>query len=98
MTWYVYILSCKDGYLYTGITNNLTRRIKEHNFDNRLGSKFVRSHRPALLVRQELFKTKRQALKRELEIKGWKKKKKIQLINGPHLTEQSEGKRGPESR
>lgn len=82
MKWFVYIVKCKDGYLYTGITNNLERRLKEHNLDNKLGSKFVRVRRPAQLIYKEILSDKSKALRRELEIKGWSRKKKLELILG----------------
>lgn len=87
MKWYIYILKCKDGYLYTGITQDLQRRLNEHNTDNKLGSKFIRVRRPAKLVYREVIKDKSNALKRELEIKGWSRKKKLNLIFGADLNE-----------
>lgn len=82
MNWIVYILKCRDGYLYTGITQDLNRRLKEHNNDDKLGSKFVRVRRPAKLVYLENKRDKSSALKREIEIKGWSRKKKLNLIDG----------------
>lgn len=81
MDWYVYIIRCKDGYLYTGITNNINRRLLEHNTNNKLGSKFVRVRRPAELIYKETISNKSSALKREIEIKGWSRIKKLKLIN-----------------
>lgn len=78
--WYVYILRCRDGSLYAGTTLDLKRRLKEHNEDDKLGSKFVRSRRPVSLVYSEKLPTKNLALKRELEIKGWNRHKKLELI------------------
>ncbi|MEK7587479.1 MAG: GIY-YIG nuclease family protein, partial [Patescibacteria group bacterium] len=46
MKWYVYIVECADKMLYTGTTIDLARRIKEHNYDNTLGSRYVRVRRP----------------------------------------------------
>lgn len=80
-TWHIYIVKCLDGYLYTGITQNLKRRILQHNTDNKLGSKFVRVRRPVELIYNELAIDKGKALRRELEIKGWSRKKKLQLIS-----------------
>jgi len=68
--------------LYTGTTLNLKRRIQEHNYDNKLGSRFVRVRRPVRLIYYEMQVTRSQALKRELEIKGWSRKKKLNLISG----------------
>lgn len=80
MDWYVYIAECSDGMLYTGTTIDLTRRIKEHNYDNKLGSRYVRVRRPVKLIYNEIQSTRSKALKRELEIKGWSRKKKLQLV------------------
>ena len=60
---YTYILECKDGSLYTGWTNDLTRRVKAHNEGR--GAKYTRSHRPVRLVYFESFATKEEALARE---------------------------------
>jgi len=76
--WHVYILRCSDASLYTGITNDLPRRISEHN--RKKGSRYVQAHLPAELVYKELHKTKSKALKREAEIKRWTREKKLVLI------------------
>lgn len=68
MSYIVYLLRCKDGSLYCGYTNNLTKRIHEHNHSN-LGAKYTRNRRPVELVYYEEFETKSKALKREIEIK-----------------------------
>jgi putative endonuclease len=78
--WYVYILECKNNDLYTGITNNLERRIKEHKRGK--GGKFTKSFKVKKLLYSELFSTKSQALRREAQIKGWTRKKKLALIKG----------------
>ena len=77
--YYVYILECSDGSLYTGITNNLEKRIKTHN--SKLGAKYTRSRLPVKLVYYETVETKSLALKREYEIKQKSKQEKIFLIN-----------------
>ncbi len=78
--WTVYILRCSDNSLYTGITNDIERRTEEHNKSNVVGSKYVRSRRPATLVYTETVRSKNQALKRELTIKRLPKAKKDSLI------------------
>ncbi len=82
ISWYVYIVRCADETLYTGITTNIPKRILQHNTDNKLGSRFVRVRRPVRLIYQEVFPTRSSALRREFEIKGWSRKKKLTLING----------------
>jgi len=80
MSWFVYIIECKDSKLYTGITNNLERRIKEHN--SGIASRFTRSRKPVKLVHSEHCLTKPKALKREARIKSLPRNKKLTLIKG----------------
>lgn len=82
MNWSVYILECKDGTLYTGITNNLIKRIEKHNSGK--GAKYLapRSRRPAILVWSVFKRSKSGALKLEFKIKGLTRKKKKLLISG----------------
>lgn len=80
MRWFVYIAECKDRSLYTGITTDVKRREIEHNSDNKLGSKYLRSKRPIQIVYSEVYPTQSEARKRENEIKSWKKDNKLKLI------------------
>jgi len=77
--WYVYIIRCNDGSLYTGITTKISRRISEHN--QQKGSKYTRSRLPVKLVHKEAHPSKSSALKCEYKIKSWTRKKKLKLIN-----------------
>jgi putative endonuclease len=81
MTWYVYIVECKDKTLYTGSTNDVARRVREHNTSNVLGSRFTRSRRPVKVVFREAFKTRSEALKREAAIKRYTREKKLELLS-----------------
>lgn len=78
--WFVYIARTEDGYLYTGISNDVEKRVIKHN--SGLGSKFARMHPNFRLVYRSKPLTKSGALKRELQIKGWSRLKKEQLISG----------------
>jgi putative endonuclease len=78
--WYVYILQCQDGSLYTGVTIDIERRLHEHNFDNRLGAKYTRARRPVFLQYRRCFASRAAACRHEHEIKAMKKQQKIQLI------------------
>ena len=78
MNWYVYILECKDGSLYTGITVDLKRREKQHNLG--IGAKSLLGKRPVKIIYTSLYNSRSEALKREHEIKGWRKEKKLALI------------------
>jgi len=76
--WYVYILKCEDGSLYTGFTDNPERRFAEHS--TKRGAKYTRSHKPKELLYTESFTNKKDALKREYQIKRWPREKKLKLI------------------
>ncbi len=79
MDWYVYILECNDQSLYTGITNDLEKRIIVHNLGK--GAKYTKARLPVKLVYKESCKTKSDSLKREFEIKKLKRMEKLNLIN-----------------
>ena len=81
MSWHVYIVQCKGSKLYTGITNNLERRIRAHN--NGVASRFTRSRKPVKLLYSEQYSTKPEALSREAQIKRLPREKKLQLIKVP---------------
>ena len=83
MKYFVYILECSDKSLYTGITLNLNKRIKEH-FKG--ASKYTRGKLPVKLVYFEKRNDKIDAAKREREIKGWARKKKLVLVNSLRRT------------
>lgn len=78
--WFVYIIRCSDDTLYTGITTDITRRILEHNTDNRMGSKYARVRRPVKLVYKEIFISRSESSKREVQIKKLSHDEKEQLI------------------
>jgi len=75
---YTYILECKDGTYYTGWTNDLQKRVDDHNAGK--GAKYTRSRLPVKLVYHETFKTKEEAMRREYEIKQLNKTKKRKLM------------------
>ncbi|OGF25848.1 hypothetical protein A2331_04625 [Candidatus Falkowbacteria bacterium RIFOXYB2_FULL_34_18] len=77
----VYILKCSDGSLYTGITNNLEKRINEHNFSH-LGAKYTKGRRPVSLVYLLKKRSRSTATKEEYRIKKLSRIEKINLING----------------
>lgn len=78
MTYWVYILRCADGTLYTGCTNDLSRRLAAHNAGK--GAKYTRSRRPVELVYREEVPDKSAALRREATIKGLSRGEKLALI------------------
>ena len=78
--YYLYILRCSDNSLYCGQTNDLQRRVQEHNSDKFKSAKYTKGRRPVKLVYFEKYKTVNEALKREFEIKKLTKEKKENLI------------------
>jgi len=78
--WFVYIVKCKDESLYTGITTDTKRRLYQHN--NKIGAKSLRSKIPVFLVYSEKYLNQIEAARREREIKGWSRNKKLKLIKG----------------
>lgn len=76
--WFIYILLCSDGSLYTGSSNNPDLRFSDHK--NGKGGKYTRSHKPLKLLYTERLKSKSAALKRERQIKGWSREKKIKIL------------------
>ena len=78
MAWYVYILRCGDGTLYTGITDNVSRRLAAHRSGK--GAKYTRGRGPLELVYQEAVPDKSAALKREIAVKRLTRQEKERLI------------------
>ena len=76
--YFVYIIECNDGFLYTGITTNVKRRFEEHR--NGKGGHYTSSHKVKKILYTEKYKTRGEALKREAQIKGWTRQKKLNLI------------------
>ncbi len=79
MKWFLYILKCKDGSFYTGITTNIARRVIEHNLG--MGAKYLLGKRPVELVYNEAYNSQEEARKREEAIKNWKREYKLKLIS-----------------
>ena len=76
--WYLYILRCGDGTLYTGITTDIQRRLKAHRCGK--GAKYTRGRGPLELAYQEACSTHSEALKREAAVKRLSRTEKEQLI------------------
>jgi len=80
MPYYTYILECADGSFYVGCTNDLDRRLKQHN-DSKWGAHYTKIRRPVTMKYFEVFDNLKTARHREAEIKGWRRDKKIELID-----------------
>lgn len=76
--YYVYILQCRDKSLYTGITNDLRRRLEEHK--RGIASAYTRSHGADRIMYKEKIGERGAALRREAELKKWPRARKMELI------------------
>ena len=78
MSWHVYIIECKDGTFYTGITKDLDKRVTAHNAG--LGAKYTKPRLPVHLRYSEHAQDRIQASQREFQIKSLRKSAKLKLI------------------
>lgn len=78
--YFVYIVECSDGTLYTGITTDLERRLDEHNYSNK-GAKYTRARRPVFLVYNETVNNRSEASKREHTLKKMSRQEKRNLFS-----------------
>ena len=83
-TFYIYIMASHSRVLYVGVTNDLVRRVNEHKAGRIPG--FTTTYRVTRLVHFEAFTDIRDAIAREKEIKGWKRSRKINLIQSRNAT------------
>lgn len=79
-TYYVYIVKCSDNSFYTGVTNDVERRVLEHN-NSEDKKAYTFRKRPVKLVWFEYYIDINQAIEKEKQIKGWNRKKKEALID-----------------
>ena len=77
-SWFVYVLRCADGSLYTGITKDVKRRCQQHNAGT--ASRYTRSRLPVKLAYQEAHPNQSAALKREAALKAMPRKEKLAMI------------------
>lgn len=80
MNFFVYILRTSSNTLYIGQTNNLEKRLKEHNNKTTKSAKYVRYFTSVTLVYKEIYSSRIEALKRERQLKKWTKAQKEALI------------------
>ena len=78
MSWFLYIIQCSDTTLYTGITTDISRRLKEHN--SRKGAFYTQNKTPVKLVYQECMPGQSEARRREAAIKQLTRKEKLELV------------------
>jgi putative endonuclease len=79
--WFLYVVECADGSLYTGITTDISRRIYEHN-NTKKGAKYTRSRRPVKLVHKAKFCDRSHAAKAEAGFKKLSRKEKLNQVKG----------------
>ncbi len=79
--WYVYLLRCSDGTYYTGVTTDVTRRVREHNGEagGRAGAKYTKARRPVRLVYQETAENRSAAQMREHVLRTMSREEKVKL-------------------
>lgn len=75
--YFVYLIECSDKSIYTGITTDVVRRFKEHKAG--IGGHYTKSKQVVKVLYTEQFGTRGEALRREAQIKGWHRKKKLAL-------------------
>ena len=80
--WFLYLIRCKNGRLYTGITTDVERRFEEHNSGDKKGSKYLRGKTPLKLVMKKRVGDRSMALKIEAKVKRLPKIKKELLVDG----------------
>lgn len=78
--WYVYMVRCVDGSLYTGVATDLARRVREHNGEGSAGARYTRARRPVQLVYREVVASRAAAVRREMAIKRLPKSSKEALV------------------
>src|ERR1700675_3219150 len=76
--WFCYMLQCRDGSLYVGMTNDVAVRVEKHN--RGYGPEFTKKRRPVELIWKQEFADRFEARQREVELKGWNRKKKLSLV------------------
>ncbi|GJQ60771.1 MAG: GIY-YIG nuclease family protein [Candidatus Scalindua sp. AMX11] len=80
--WFLYLIRCKQGRLYTGITTDVERRFEEHNSGDKRGSKYLRGKAPLALVLKKEIGSRGMALKIEAKVKKLLKIQKEMLVEG----------------
>jgi putative endonuclease len=80
MNYHTYILRCADNTLYTGIATDIDRRVREHNGEGKLGSKYTRARRPVKVVYSAEFPNRSEAMKEESRIKQLSRKEKERML------------------
>ena len=83
--WFLYVVHCSDGTLYTGVTTDVSRRVHEHNTASR-GAKYTKTRRPVRLIYWIDFETRSSAQRAEYKFKKLTRKQKDEIINEYYVT------------
>ena len=86
--WYLYLVRCRDGSLYTGITTDVARRFAEHQGNGDTGAKYLRGRGPLVLVFQKKLGSRSLALGVEMKVKKLSKAGKEELVNDNTLIDE----------
>jgi putative endonuclease len=86
--WYLYVVRCRDGALYTGISTDIDRRLAEHRVGGDAGSKYLKGRAPLTLLFQKRLGSRSLALKVENRVKKLSKAKKEEMIYVPGCIEE----------
>ncbi len=78
--YFLYVLECSDSTLYTGITTDVERRLREHNTCNKKGSKYTRARRPVKILAAKIYNDRSEASKAESKFKKLSRKEKLEEI------------------
>ena len=78
--WYMYVVRCSDDTLYTGVTNDVTRRVNDHNHSKR-GAKYTKARRPVSLEGFQSFASQSEACRAEAAFKKLPRQKKLKQIS-----------------
>jgi Predicted endonuclease containing a URI domain len=91
MTWWLYVLECSDGSLYTGVTNDISRRVRQHNGELTGGARYTRSRRPVKLYFYWTYNNKSEAMKAEHAFKKLSRKQKLERIHAQEANRSPDG-------
>ncbi len=78
MSWFIYMLRCGNGDVYTGMTTDIACRLGEHQ--SKTGGRFTKLSQPVQIVYQECFENREEARRREVQLKAWSRRKKLALV------------------
>ncbi|MAS21613.1 MAG: hypothetical protein CMN49_01605 [SAR116 cluster bacterium] len=85
-SWFVYLLQCSDGSFYTGVTTDLSRRVRQHNGEIVGGANYTRARRPVILAWHEACENRSVAQQREHTVRRSPRREKLRLASEAMMT------------